>query len=134
MGKISVKEGFIYLVGMALVIIGFILPMFKGMGGSLNGFDFINLNNLGSTTIGALLIFGGAGVGLVFCFVGSSNADRIKLIALIATIAGGILIFITYNKSAVTRVIGKGFIKHATYGTYLILVGWVAGIVGWLKK
>jgi len=124
----------IYLVGMVLVAIGFILPMFKGLGMSANGFDFINLNNFNATTIAALLIFGGALVGIAFCFVGSSNGDMIKLVAVIASIAGGILILLTYNKNGISRMVGRGFLKQASYGSYMILAGWIIAVLGWLKK
>jgi len=124
----------IYLIGMALVAIGFILPMFKGLGMSANGFDFINLNNFNATTIAALLVFGGALVGIAFCFIGSGNVDMIKLVALIISIAGGILIVLTYNKNGLSRMVGKGFWKQATYGSYMILAGWIVAVVGWLKK
>ncbi len=29
-----------------------------------------------------------------------------------------------------TKAIGKGFLKHAYIGFYMILVGWVLGLVG----
>ena len=35
----------LYLIGMALVVIGFILPMFKVLGQTPNGFKFINFKN-----------------------------------------------------------------------------------------
>ncbi|MDC7220802.1 MAG: hypothetical protein PQJ59_12780 [Spirochaetales bacterium] len=133
MGKNSGILSNLFLIGMALVAVGFILPMFQGLGGTVNGFDFVNLDNLGATTIGALLIFIGAVVGVVFCFAPSGNADMIKFIALVATIAGGIIIIITFNKSWLSKTVGKGFWKHATYGTYMILVGWIAALVGRFK-
>jgi hypothetical protein len=58
----------------------------------------------------------------------------IKLIALIASIAGGVLIIVTYNKNFITQAIGRGFLNSATYGTYMILAGWIVGLVGWFKK
>jgi len=134
MGKGSSKLNLIYLVGMALVVIGFIMPMFQGLGMSSNGLDFINLDNFNSMTIAAILIFVGAVAGIVFCFISMGNSDMLKLIALIATIAGGVIIVLTYNKSGLSRLIGKGFWRHATIGTYMVLAGWVVGVVGWLKK
>mgnify|MGYP003485452896 CR=1 FL=1 len=129
----------IYLIGMALVVVGFICPMFQisffGLGSaSSNGFDFINFDNFGFTTIGAIMIFVGAVLGLVFCFVGGKNADLLKLVFLIVSIVGGILLIIRYNDNWLTKAIGKGFWKHAYYGTYMILAGWVVGLVGWVTK
>ena len=61
MGKKS-SLPLIYLVGMALVVIGFFCPMFKGLfGSSANGFDFIkNAKEGGFVAIGSILIIVGA--------------------------------------------------------------------------
>ena len=48
--------GILYLVGMALIVLGFCLPMFSGMGINPNGFKFINFKNGGFVSIGALFI------------------------------------------------------------------------------
>ena len=134
MGKSSANLNIIYLAGMALVAVGFILPMFTGLGITMNGFDFIDFNNFGTITSAALLIFLGALVGIAFCFISNSNSELIKLLALVASIAGGILIILLAGKNSVTKLIGKGFWNHATYGTYLVLAGWVAALIGWFKK
>ena len=128
------KLSYLYLIGMAFVVVGFILPMFSAMRTTMNGFDFINFDNFGSITIAAILIFIGAVAGIVFFFIDINNKDLIKLIALAVSIAGGIIILFAFNESWLTKIIGKGFWKHATYGTYIIFVGWIAGIVGWVKK
>ena len=87
----------IYLIGMALVVIGFICPMFDLFIGTLNGFDFINFKEFGITTIGALLIIAGAVLGLVFCFVGGKNSGMLKLVGLLVSIAGGVVLIIGYS-------------------------------------
>ena len=55
MGKKS-SLPLIYLIGMALVAIGFFCPMFKGLfGSSANGFDFIsNAKEGGFVAIGSI--------------------------------------------------------------------------------
>ena len=78
----------LYLIGMALVVIGFILPMFKVLG---------------------------------------------QLAALAVSIIGAIVLIIGFNDNVVYKAIGKGLIKHAYVGFYCIIVGWVAGILGYLK-
>ena len=83
----------IYLIGMALVVIGFICPVFD-FGIKENGFDFINFDNFGFKTIGALLIIAGAVLGLVFCFVGGKNSGMLKLVGLLVSIVGGIVLII----------------------------------------
>ena len=132
--KKSSKLDLIYLIGVALVVVGFFMPMFSGLGMKANGFDFISFKNFSATTIAALLIIIGAAAGVVFCFVGHKDADMIKLLALLASIAGGVILVITYNKNAFTQFVGNSFLKNATYGFYLVIAGWIVGIVGRFKK
>ena len=138
--KSSSKIAIIYLIGMALVALGFILPMFKSAFGTSNGFDFIRFKdgngkfNIGPITWSALLIFCGAVLGIIFSFVGGKNTDILKLVFLIVSVLGGILLLIKYNDNWLTKAIGKGFWKHAYYGTYMILAGWIVGLVGWITK
>ena len=129
----------IYLIGMALVVVGFICPMFQisffGLGSaSSNGFDFINFDNFGFTTIGAIMIFVGAVLGLVFCFVGGKNSGMLKLVGLLVSIAGGIVLIIGYSDNMFSKGIGKFFIDIATYGFYMVLAGWIVGVVGYVMK
>lgn len=139
MAKKGNKLSLLYLIGMALVVVGFICPMFQisffGLGSaSSNGFDFINFDNFGFTTIGAILIFAGAVLGLVFCFVGGKNSGMLKLVGLIATIAGGVVLVLGYSDNMFSKGIGKFFIDIATYGFYMIIVGWIVALVGWVTK
>ena len=139
MAKKGNKLSLLYLIGMALVVVGFICPMFQisffGLGSaSSNGFDFINFDNFGFTTIGAILIFAGAVLGLVFCFVGGKNGGMLKLVGLIATIAGGVVLILGYSDNMFSKGIGKFFIDIATYGFYMIIVGWIVALVGWVTK
>ena len=129
MGKKS-SLPLIYLIGVALVAVGFCLPMFKGLGIKTNGFDYVNFKEFGWMTIAALLIFCGAVAGIVFCFVGGKSASLIKLVCIIVSIVGGVILFIKFNDNWLTKQIGKGFLKHAYYGFYMVLVGWVLGLVG----
>ena len=122
----------IYLIGMALVAVGFCLPVFDLFIGTLNGFDFINFKEFGMTTIGALLIFGGAIVGLVSCFV--KKGGTLKLVGLALSILGGVVLIIGYSDNMFSKGIGKFFIDVATYGFYMILAGWILGLVGYVTK
>ncbi len=119
-----------YLLGMALVVLGFCCPMFSGFLGSANGFKFINFDNSGFVTIGALLIFVGALCGLILCFAPVSNSDTLKFVALVASIVGGIVLVVGFNGNGIYKAIGKNIIKHATVGFYLVLAGWVLAVVG----
>lgn len=128
MGK-KVSLPLIYLIGMALVVIGFCCPMFSGFLGSANGFKFINFDNSGFVTIGALLIFAGAVAGIAACFV--KQLSGLKLIFALCVLAGAIVLIIGFTTNGgIYKAIGKNIIKHATIGFYLVVVGIVAGVAG----
>lgn len=133
MGK-KVSLPIIFLIGMALVAIGFCCPMFKGIFGSTaNGFKFINFDNSGFVTIGALLVFVGAIVGIVGCFL--PNLSILKLVGLIVSIVGGVVLVIGFTTNGgVYKAIGKGFLKHATFGFYMVVAGWIVALVGYVMK
>ena len=132
MGK-SAKLPLIYLIGMALVVIGFCCPMFSGFLGSANGFKFINFDNSGFVTIGALLIIAGAIAGVVACFV--PQLKGLKLIFALVVLAGAIVLVIGFTTNGgIYKAIGKNILKHATVGFYLVVVGIVVGVIGALKK
>ena len=134
MGKKS-SLPLIYLIGVALVAVGFCLPMFKGLGATPSGFRFIDFDHFGATTIAALLIFCGAVAGVVFCFVSAGkNTSLIRLVCIIISIVGGLILIIKFNDNWLTKTIGKGFIKHAYIGFYMVLVGWVVGLIGAVTK
>ena len=126
--------GILYLVGMALIVLGFCLPMFSGMGINPNGFKFINFKNGGFVSIGALFIIIGGIAGFVSCFVKMKNVNFIKMIALLVSIIGGIILVIGFSHNIIYAFIGNFFIKHAAVGFYLVLAGWIAGIIGYLSS
>ena len=134
MGKKS-SLPLIYLIGVALIAVGFCLPMFKGLGTTPSGFKFINFDNFGATTIAALLIFCGAVAGVVFCFVSAGkNTSLIRLICVVISIIGGLILIIKFNDNWLSKTIGKGFIKHAYIGFYMVLAGWIVGLIGAVTK
>ena len=133
MGKKVSILSYLYLIGMALVVIGFCCPMFSGFLGSANGFKFINFDNSGFVTIGALLIFAGAVAGVVASFV--KQLSGLKLIFALCVLAGAIVLVIGFTTNGgIYKAIGKNIIKHATVGFYLVVVGIVVAVVGALKK
>ena len=130
MGKKS-SLPLIYLVGMALIAIGFFCPMFKGLfGSSANGFDFIrNAKEGGFVAIGSILIIAGAIAGIVANFV--PQLKGLKLIFALCVLAGAIVLVIGFTTNGgIYKAIGKNIIKHATIGFYLVVVGIVAGVAG----
>ena len=140
MGKKKLNViSYLYLIGMAITTIGFCCPMFKGLFGSVNGFNFINFEKGGFVTIGALLIFIGAVVGLAYAVlpmlgIKLPSSDLVKFVAIIASIAGGIVLVIGFQDNAIYKAIAKGFLKNATYGFYMVVVGWVLALIGKFAK
>ena len=133
MGKKVSVMSYLYLIGMALAVIGFCCPMFSGFLGSANGFKFINFDNSGFVTIGALLIFVGAVAGVVSFFV--PQLKGLKLIFALVALAGAIVLVIGFTTNGgIYKAIGKNILKHATVGFYMVVVGLVLGIVGALQK
>ncbi|MEE3411054.1 MAG: hypothetical protein VZQ47_01140 [Treponema sp.] len=130
------KKGFnlsIYLIGMAVTVIGFCLPMFKIFGSNgKNGFGFINFNNSGFVTIGALLIIIGAVAGLVVSLLG--KGDQLEWIALAVSVVGGIILVIGFNDNGIYKAIGKALVKNSTIGFWMVVAGWVVAAVGKVLK
>ena len=130
MGKKS-SLPIIYLLGMALVTIGFFCPMFNGLfGSSANGFDFIkNAKEGGFVAIGSILIIAGAIAGLVACFV--PQLKGLKLIFALCVLAGAIILIIGFLTSGgIYKAIGKQLLKRAMFGFYMVVVGIVLGVAG----
>ncbi len=130
------KKGFnlsVYLIGMAVTVIGFCLPMFKIFGSNgKNGFGFINFNNSGFVTIGALLIIIGAVAGLVVSLLG--KGDQLEWIALAVSVVGGIILVIGFNDNGIYKAIGKALVKNSTIGFWMVVAGWVVAAVGKVLK
>ena len=130
MGKKS-SLPLIYLIGMALVAIGFFCPMFKGLfGSSANGFDFIrNAKEGGFVAIGSILIIVGAICGIVACFV--PQLKGLKLIFALCVLAGAIVLIIGFTTNGgIYKAIGKQLLKRAMFGFYMVVAGIVLGVVG----
>ena len=134
MGKKSVKLPLIYLIGVLLIAIGFCLPLFRGklLNVTANGFKFIHLDkNFVWSSLAALLIFCGAVVGAVFCFVSAGKSTSLlRLICIIVSIVGGLIFFIKFSDNGVTKALGKFNLKYAAIGLYMICAGWIVGLIG----
>lgn len=137
MGKKKVNLlSYLYLIGMAVVAIGFCCPMFKGLFGSTaNGFKFINFDNSVFVSIGALMIFLGAIAGIIVKFVPSLQKNKLDFLCLLVSIAGGVILLVGFTTNGgIYKAIGKAFLKNAVVGFYMIIIGWVAAIVGYFSK
>ena len=134
----------IYLIGMALVAIGFVLPVFqfKFLGThSYNGFDLVGDGDT-SMKICTLLIFIGGLAGVLFCFVPGCNNKLFKTIALAVSIIAFVIILVNMMNSDGASVIkglnlGKkansAIFKSLYIGAYTIIAGWVIAIIGLVK-
>ena len=146
-GKVSLN--LIYLIGMVLIIVGFCVPLFftkNPINGKINagntiGFDFINFDRDSAFSCGALMIFLGGCLGAIiellsaFALKLKSSVKTILAIVCVAiSIIGGVIVFIKFNDNAITKFIGKGFFKHAFIGFYMIIAGWVVGLIGCFVK
>ncbi|MBP5519726.1 MAG: hypothetical protein J6X84_04005 [Treponema sp.] len=135
MGKKVSALSYLYLLGMALVAIGFCCPMIKGLfGTSANGFDFIrNVKDGSFVAIGAILIFAGAVAGIVACFV--PQLSGLKLIFALAVLAGAIVLIIGFTTNGgIYKAIGKQLLKRAMFGFYMVVAGIVLAICGATQK
>ncbi|MBQ9630851.1 MAG: hypothetical protein IJR49_04620 [Treponema sp.] len=130
MAKKSSKSlmGNLYLIGMALTAIGFILPIFKAGPLKVNGFDMVGNGN-SIMKLAALLVFIGAIAGVVLNFISvGKNQKMLKLIALVLSVLGGLYCF--FNTSDV----GIKLVARYLYaGFYLIIAGWIVGVLGYLQ-
>lgn len=129
----------LYLIGMALVVIGCFLPLTasKFFGGGSSAFNAI-VDGSGDLKIGSILALGGAIAGIVFCFVSVAGKLPVKLISLIVSIAGGVYVLLSYLNLApwaksFAKIAHKAVGTHIGIGLIVICVGWVIALVGYFK-
>ena len=121
----------LYVIGLALVVVGFCLPLATtkafGMNGG-NGFSYIDTNFAG---ICALLVFASAVLGLIASFISIPNSGLIKLISLIVCIAAGVVLYL--NMGDLGKSITKA-IFNPGIGFWCIIAGWVVSAIGYVVK
>lgn len=135
MGKKSSRIG-LYFVGMAMVVVGFILPIFKvGAIGSANGFDLVGKGD-SLYKVAALLVFVGAVAGVVLSLIGGSSF--LRLVVMLVSIIGGAYIILNVGNLGNHGVFGKLGLKligKTLYvGFYVIVVGWVISLLGYFTE
>ena len=115
----------LYLIGCILIAAGFCLPLTKiGPISGSNGFAYIG-GDIGST-IGALLLIGGAVIGIVFSLISNKNGPLLKLIGWIAALAGFLILFGTNSELGFRIMLNIAYI-----GLYAVVAGIVLAIVGY---
>ncbi|MBQ3965529.1 MAG: hypothetical protein II684_01700 [Treponema sp.] len=132
MAKKSGLLSYLFVCGLALVVIGCFLPLSTtklfGMNGS-SAFAIITSSGSGILKVGSILTFVGAVCGLVLSFVSVKNGGLLKLISLIVSIAGGLYVF--FNASGIGKSLAKSILNFGP-GFYVILAGWILALVGWV--
>ena len=130
----------LYLIGLALVVIGCFLPLTasKFFGGGSSAFNAI-VDGSGDLKIGSILALGGAIAGIVFCFVSLKVKLPVKLIALIVSIIGGLYVLLNYLNLApwakgLVKMAHKAVGNHIGIGLIVIILGWVIALVGWSQS
>lgn len=128
----------LYLIGMLATVIGFCCPMFSLLGTKSNGFNFINFNNSGFLSVGAILIFFGALAGIVFSLISIKSLGIVKLLAVIATVIGLIFFIIGIKRNPLMFIAGvftgsfiKTIFETALIGFYLVVAGIILAAVGY---
>lgn len=138
MGKKGSSVSLLYTIGMALAVIGFCCPMFKVIK-EFNGFKFINFDNGGFTTIGALILFVGAVAGLVWAVLPMIGiklpaAELVKTIAALALVVGIVILIVGFTQDKFYSAVAKQLLKRAMFGFYVMVAGIVLALVGRFVK
>jgi len=128
MAKKNSPLSYVYLIGMAVTAIGFMLPIFSAFGGNItmNGFNLVGKGD-SAMKIAVLLVFIGAVAGIVVQFI--PNNSLYKIIALIVTVAGGLYCFFNTSDMGIKlagKFLGTGF--------YMIIAGWCIAAAGIILK
>lgn len=131
--KMAKKTSFnlLYVIGMALVVVGSFLPIITISLGPLGSIDltlfktFKSLDSLNSWY--ALIMVISAAVGILISFSKNKNKGLITLLALAISIICGLLLFIDAG-------FFKHFFKITGIGFFVIIAGWVVALLGKLTK
>lgn len=130
----------LYLIGMIVIIVGAFFPLTSSSTFGFNGSNVIDAitDGSGDLKIAAILALVGAVCGIIFSFV-SVKGVPLKLISLIVSVAGGIYMVLSYlnlNPVAknVSNFLNKAMGIKPAIGLFLIIIGWVVAIVGYVKN
>lgn len=125
--------GYLYLIGMALVVVGCFLPLSSHFGGNFKGATAVSrISDGGIIALGAVLALAGAVAGLVLCFVPVKNARLLKLVAVVVSLAGGVYVALNGPSVKVLKFAAKSGLANFGLGFYVIALGWVLALVGWV--
>jgi len=131
MGKKKNSMSLLYLIGMIAVVVGCFLPIIEVKLGPLGSIKtnviraFQSLDSANSWW--QLLMFVAAIVGAVLSLVSVKNGNLIKLVALIASIVGGLIFFVDAG-------FFDYFFKIVGIGFFVIIGGWVVALIGCITE
>ena len=130
MAKKTDVKSYLYVIGMALVVIGCFLPLLSTrFGDSTSAFKIITKGSgSGAVRVGAILAMLGAAAGVALTFV---RGKMYKLIALVVSILGGLYVFMNYmNQSGAVKGTAKASGATPGIGIILITIGWILALLG----
>lgn len=133
--KSASKLAILFLVGMAVSLVAFFLPMLNNLG-KPNGLKFIDFDNFGFVTIGALCMLIGTVLGTVVAVldllkVKVPSKKLLSFIAIALAVAGVLILVIGFaSGNGIYKAVGKSLFKHATYGFYMYVAGVIVAILG----
>lgn len=140
MGKSKKSLNLLYLIGMALTLIGCFLPLTASKTFGMNGysaFDSISGNDK-VMMVAAILVLIGAIAGVIFCFVAVKGVPM-KMISFIIALLG--VLYVVFKRlfaSDAAKALAKFGNKVAgtkpSIGLICILVGLVLALVGMLMN
>lgn len=139
--KAKLSLNILYVIGAALIVVGFILPIFQfSFLGThrLTGFDIVGDGDA-SVKLFTLLIFIGGLAGLVLSFVNVPNGKLLRIAALLLSFVGFVLVVVSICSSDGASIVkglnlGKKTLsvifKSLYAGGYMIIAGWIVAAAG----
>lgn len=144
--KAKVSLNILYVIGTALIVLGFILPIFQfSFLGThrLTGFDIVGDGDT-ELKIFALLIFIGGLAGLVLSFIKKvPNGKILKIAAVLLSFVGFVLVTVSILSSDGASIVkglnlGKKALsvifKSLYVGGYMIIAGWIVAATGLVSE
>lgn len=143
--KAKVSLNILYVIGTALIVLGFILPIFQfSFLGThrLTGFDLVGDGET-ALKIFTLLIFIGGLAGLVLSFVKVPNGKILKIAAILLSFIAFVLVVVSiFNSDGASIVKGlnlgkktlSAVFKSLYVGGYMIIAGWIVAAAGLITE
>ena len=125
--------GYVYVVGLALVVIGCFLPLTSHFGGRANGATAVSrISKGGLVSVGAVLALIGAAAGIAVSFLRIKHVWLCKLGALLVSVFGGLYVLLNISGSQKQLISAAAKLTGSTFGIgfYVIIIGWLIAAAG----